>query len=115
MTPPDETNHPEAHNAATKAELMAGGWPEEQAEFLSKFDGVCAGQDASIVVPVALFALENVACRSFTPAALRQSATLFSEAAFRMGQAATETEKQLAGLEQLAEAQGTSPADPTVH
>lgn len=99
-----DTTPPEA-GPTTKEELVALGWTEEQADFLSKFDAACQGQDASLVIPVTIHALENVA-RILTPDAQRAAAALFSEAAMRMGQAAANTEQQLQALEKLANEQG---------
>jgi hypothetical protein len=96
---------PEETGPVTPEELQAQGWSPEHAAFLSKFDAALQGQDASIVIPTTIYALQNL-CRVLTPDAQRQVASLFSEAAMQIGQAAAETEKQLAGLQQLADEVG---------
>jgi predicted RNA-binding Zn-ribbon protein involved in translation (DUF1610 family) len=83
------TPEPQKVGPSTKEELMEQGWPEEHAEFLAAFDSAVQGRDVSIVLPVVIFAVENLTsiCE---PQAMQNVAGLLSEAAMRVGQRAAE-------------------------
>lgn len=94
-------NHPPETRPNTEEELLAQGWTAEQASFLAKFDAACQGQDATLVIPVTIFALENIT-KLLTPDSQRAVAALVSESAFRMGQEANQTDKELAAIKKAA-------------
>jgi hypothetical protein len=83
----------------TEEQLIAQGWDPEYAKYLVKFDAAVQGEDASIVIPVTAHALENMT-GAFTPEAMRQVASLFQEAAVRIGQRAAAIEQGLKEHEQ---------------
>lgn len=92
----------------TVDQLIAQGWDREQAEYLCAFDAVLEGRDATLILPVTLHALENVASY-LAPEAMRQVAQLFIQAGGRIADRADEKdpphgqtlEEQLQVVQQL--------------
>lgn len=98
----------EKEGPLTADQLVEMGWDREQAEYLCAFDAVMEGRDATLVLPVTLHALENIATY-LEPEAMTQVAALFAQASARIRERAREkaqpqdpsVESQLQVLQQL--------------